>query len=181
MEQNDLKSMWQSERPVAKKNDALLSMMQEKNHPVLKSIRKQLIIEIVLFSVLLFVYYDFFDGDRKPLYANILLVAALMLILLHNIFGYAMTRNKINGINLLQALNSQLDKMKTYAFVSVISRMLWSICFLLFFTSTIIFNERKYWMLAILTGVVVIQVIIHAVIWTKRIRRLKSTVDGFNA
>src|SRR5687768_11128709 len=128
MEQNDLKSMWQSDRPVVKNNDVLLSMMQEKNHPVLKSIRKQLIIEFIAFSVLLFVYYDFFDGDRKPVYANILLIAALLLILGHNIFGYRMTKHKISGSNLLQELNGQLDKMKTYAAVSVTSRLLWSVC-----------------------------------------------------
>ena len=91
MEQDALKSAWQSMDANRKTNTELSTMMRESSHPVLKQIRKQLILETIAFTALLFVYYDFFDGDRKPFYANMLLVMAMLFVIAHNIMGYILT------------------------------------------------------------------------------------------
>jgi len=179
MEQDALKSAWQGIVNVPKSNTEVKSMMRESAHPVLKRIRKQLIIESAVFTVFLFVYYDFFDGDRKPLYANVLLVTAILFILLHNIMGYMLTRRRVKGNTIKQSLEDHLYKMKVHAVVSVVSRVLVAACFLLFFTSVITFNAGKYWILAVAILVFTIQIALLSRIWMKRIKQMKRTTDSF--
>jgi hypothetical protein len=179
MEQDALKSAWQGMDANRKSNTELSSMMRESGHPVLKRIRKQLILETLSFTALLFVYYDFFDGDRKPFYANVLLVSALLFVLLHNIVGYVLTKRPVTGNSIKQSLHHQLLKLKTYAAVSVASRVLTAACLLLFFTSVINFTANKYWMLAAMILLFVIQIALLSGIWRKRIRQMRVTINSF--
>jgi hypothetical protein len=179
MEQDALKSAWQEMATNRKSDMELSSMMRENTHPVLKRIRKQLIIETLAFTAFLFVYYDFFDGDRKPFYANMLLVSAILFVLLHNIMGYVLTKRPVNGDSIKQLLTNQLLKMKTYATVSVAGRILTACCLLLFFTSVITFNAGKYWLLAAIILLFIIQIVLLSGIWMKRIRQMKSTINSF--
>src|SRR5690606_35479207 len=97
-----LKSAWKGMGTEHTQQEKLRGMLLERRHPVLKDIRRQMILEVIIFSALLLVYYDFFDGDRKPLYANLLLAGALLFAVLHSIGGYLLARRKINGANLSQ-------------------------------------------------------------------------------
>lgn len=179
MEGDALQSAWQQMTASQRTNTELQAMMKENTHPVLKRIRKQLIIETIAFTAFLFVYYDFFDGDRKPVYANVLLVSAMLLVILHNIPGYMMARQTINSDNIKQSLQVQLKKMRTYAALSIAARVLTSACLLLFFTSVITFTTQKSWLLAVLIAVMVVQLGWLAVIWLKRIRQMRTTIDLF--
>jgi hypothetical protein len=179
MEYDALKSAWQSIAIMPKTNTELNSMMQESAHPVLKRIRRQLIIESTAFTVFLFVYYDFFDGDRKPLYVNVLLVAAVLLVIMHNIMGYMLTRRRIKGDNIKQSLKDYLFKMKVYAVASIASRVLAAGCLLLFFTSVISFTMSKYLILTGMIFVFIVQVVLLLRIWMERTRRMKEIVSSF--
>jgi hypothetical protein len=179
MEGDALQSAWQQMPAGQKSNTELRAMMKENTHPVLKRIRKQLIIETIAFAAFLFVYYDFFDGDRKPVYANVLLVSSLILVILHNVLGYIMAKRSIKGDNLKQSLQHQLSKMKTYAAFSIAGRVITSACLLLFFTSVITFTAPKSWLLAGLMAIMVVQLVLLAVIWLKRIRHMRSTISLF--
>lgn len=179
MEQDNLKSAWQDIDSVPKSNTEVKLMMRESAHPVLKRIRKQLILESAAFTVFLLVYYDFFDGDRKPLYANLLLVTAMLFIIMHNIIGYMLMKSRVKGHTIKLSLEEHLSKMKVYAVVSVASRALAAGCLLLFFTSVITFNADKYWILAAGILVCIIQITLLSRIWMKRIRQIKSTTDSF--
>lgn len=179
MEQDALKSAWQNMNAGQKTNAELSSMMREQTHPVLKRIRKQLMLEAIFFTIFLFVYYDFFDGDRKPVYANVLLVSAMLLAIIHNIAGYMLTTRSVKGDTIKQSLQGQLLKMKKYAMVSVAGRVLIAACLLFFFISVITFNAGKYWILAGLIVLIVIQIALLTAIWVKRIRQMKTTIDLF--
>jgi hypothetical protein len=179
MEQDALKSAWQGLATNQKSNMELSSMMREGGHPALKRIRKQLIMESVAFTAFLFVYYNAFDGDRKPFYANILLVMAMLFTILHNIVGYLLTKRPVKGSTIKQSLNNQLLKIKSFAAVSVASRVLTAVCLLLFFTSVITFNTNKYWLLAAIILLFVIQIIVLSGIWMKRVRQMKETINSF--
>ena len=180
MEQDTLKSMWKDMNNTPKDREALRSMMLERKHPELKHIRRQLIIETVAFTAFLFVYYDFFDGDRKPFYANVLLLGAMLLVIVHNVAGYILTKRRIKDGNIKQSLENHLFKMKVYAVVSVASRVLAAGCLLLFFTSAITFNMGKYWLLAGVIAVFIVQISLLSRIWLTRIRQMKDTVNGFS-
>ena len=179
MEQDALKSAWQGIVGIPKTNTEVKLMMQESAHPVLKRIRKQLIIETIAFTVFLFVYYDFFDGDRKPLYANVLLVAAVLFNIVHNIMGYVLTKSGVKGNNIKQLLEAHLSKMKVYAAVSVACRVLVAGCLLLFFALVITFNSNKYWILAVTILVFFMQIVLLSGIWANRIRQMKKTTDNW--
>lgn len=153
--------------------------MRESGHPVLKGIRKQLIIETVIFTLFLFVYYDFFDGHRKPLFANVVLVMGLLVAIIHNILGYVLTRRPVMGDTIKESLKVKLASLKTYAVVSVGCRVLVAGCLLLFFMQVVRFTMEKYWMLAAILLVFIVQLVLLGRIWMKRIKRLKAVSDDF--
>lgn len=179
MEQDNLSSMWKDISNKPKDAETLRSMMQEGKHPVLKNIRRQLVIEILAFTAFLIVYYDFFDGDRKPLYANVLMVAGMLLVIIYNITGYMLTKRRIKGDNLKQSLEDHLSKMKVFAVVAVTARVLAIGCLVLFFTSVIPLNAGKYWIIAGLTGIFIAQMVLLSGIWMRRIRQMKGTIESF--
>lgn len=178
MERDTLIAAWQAADATSKNNAELISMLQEGQHPVLKHIRKQLIIEIIAFSIFLFVYYDFFDGDQKPLYANLLIVGAMILVIIHNILGYIFTRRSFKGNNIKQSLEGHLVSLKKHAAISVTCRTLMAGCLLLFFTSVINFTASKYWALIAIVLIFLIQLIVLWSLWQKRIRKLGGTIES---
>jgi len=179
MEQDPLKSAWQGINPKAKSNTELQSMLKEGTQPLLKGIRKQMIMETAAYIAFLCIYYNAFDGDHKPLVVNILLVAAMLLAIGHNIFNYQFTKHRIRGENLQQSLNGQLSQMKIHAAVSITSRVLMAACLLVFFTAVINFNTSKYWLLAGVIAVFIIQMALLSRIWLGRIRQMKDTISSF--
>lgn len=173
MELDDLKSDWKNLTSDTKPTEDLRQMIQENNHPVLKGIKKQLVIETALFTILLLAYYSGFDGSQKPLYANIVLVAAILLVIVHNILGYLSAQNIVAGSNLKESLKNYLTKVKRYALVSVASRVIAFICLIAFFGSTVSFSGSKHLVLLGVLLIVSVQVFFLSKIWKKRIRSLK--------
>lgn len=173
-----LKSAWKGMQTTNTQHDALRNMLLERKHPVLKHIRAQMIIEVIAFSVLLLVYYDFFDGDRKPLYLNLLLVVSLLFAIVHSVTGYIMARRKIKGDNLAQSLTRSLSAVRRFAIVSVSSRAATAICLLLFFTAAISFNTMKYAVLGGILLIFLVQVWILVRMWRNRIRQLQASVQS---
>ncbi|OQP52496.1 hypothetical protein [Niastella populi] len=175
-----LKSAWQGMVGEPKSDATIKNMMQERAHPLLRRIRIQLIIEIAAFTVFLIVYYDFFDGDRKPLYANVILVMGLLFVITHNLIGYIVNRRSVTGNTIKQSLARHVARIKNFAIVSVSTRVLAAACLLLFFTSTVTLTENKRWILAVIILIFIIQIALLLRIWIKRIDALKGTVNDFN-
>lgn len=177
MERDPLQSAWQQMPAEPENNRNIKAMMRAGNHPVLKGIRRQLIIETVVFILFLVVYYDLFDGDRKPFLANVLLVAAMVLSIVHNIIGYRLAGSRLQGDTLMATVQQQLTHMKTYAVLSVLSRGLAGGCLLFFFSMAISFTTAKYWILAGILLFFVLQLLFLSRIWAGRISRLQQTVS----
>ncbi|MEJ7585940.1 MAG: hypothetical protein WKI04_00105 [Ferruginibacter sp.] len=178
MELDTLKSAWNDNGGKNKNTEELKMMLRENKHPVLRSIRTQLIIEVTAWAFFLLTYYNMFDGDRRPGYSNILLVSAVVLVLLHSITGYLASKNIVKGNDLKKSLFKYLTDIKIYAIVSVSSRAITIICVLLFFTSTITFTIDKYILLAAICLLICIQVYVLARIWSKRIKKIRATAES---
>jgi cation transport ATPase len=176
MEQDPLKSAWQNVAAHQRSNTELQAMIQERSHPVLKGIRKQVIFESIFFIILLFVYYDFFDGDKKPFYANVFLVFALLVIILLNMIGYVLTKRPSKGDNIKQSLQHQVSKMKVYAISSIAGRVLYMASLLLFF---VVGAPNKIWFFVGITLIFIEQMIRFSKIWIKRLRELKAAISLF--
>lgn len=136
-------------------------LLRERQHPVLKQIRKQMVIELVGFVLFLTVYYDFFDGDRKPVYANVLLVVAMLGVIAGNIVGYVFAKQGVIGTNLRESLRMHLEKMKVYAVVAVMARGLMMASVMVFFNAG--------WVVVI---IFIVMWMVLVGIWVGRIRKL---------
>ena len=180
MELNELKSSWQNAGKTFKSEADLQRMTRIVNHPSLKKIRTKLIAETIILVLVLFIYYDWFDGDKKPFYANTALVVGLLLYIVNDIIGYiSITRPGIEN-NLRLSIHNYLKRIKRLSIFSLIITVLYTISIIIFFTSTIIFTKEKSLML-VFSIVVVIQIILlSSRIWTKWIKDLKQQVDDFN-
>ena len=128
----------------------------------------------------LFIYYDWFDGDKKPFYANLALVVGILLYIFNDVIGYVSITRPIRGTNLKLSLQNYLMRIKRLSISSVIITFLYSISIIIFFTSIITFTKEKGLMLVFSTVVVVQLILLSLRIWAKWIKKLKLQVKDFN-
>jgi hypothetical protein len=176
MENNFLQSTWRQLSTEDKSSLELKAMIKDRGRSAVKRIRKQLILETIAAIVFLIVYYDFFDGDKKPFFANMFLVAALLFMISHNMIVAIQMRLPIRGDNIEQLLGDRLSKMKMYATLSVILRVLVVSSFLVFFLSVIELTVIKYWILSCIILVFLIQMILFIKIWNGRIGHMREVL-----
>lgn len=180
MEIDNLKKTWKNTGTTNLNTESMRNMIRAKNHPVLKGIRKQLIFETLIWIIFLFSYYDMFDGDQKPFYANMLLITAVILLIIHNLIGFLSQQKLIKGMNLKQSLEAYLSSIRVFRIFSIATRVTALICLLLFFTSIISFNSFRYGILAALMMLIPIQAFILNRIWNRRINQLKKLLKEFS-
>lgn len=180
MELNDLKSGWKNAGENFKSEADLRRMTKIVNHPLIKKIRAKLIVETTLLLFFSFIYYDWFDGDKKPFYANLALVVGILLYIFNDVIGYVSITRPIRGANLKLSLQNYLMRIKRLSISSVIITFLYSISIIIFFTSVITFTKEKGLML-VFSAVVVVQLILLSLrMWAKWIKKLKLQVKDFN-
>ena len=174
MELNDLKSGWQQAGGAHKTEADLQNMTKVKNHPALKKIRKKLVIETVLLTFFLFIYYDWFDGDRKPLFINLLLVSSVLLIIMNDIIGYISISRPARGENLKDNIQNYLTRIKRLSVLSLSLSFSYSISFIVFFSATITFTIKKYFIEAGLVITLLLSIYFSYRIWSKWIKNLAN-------
>lgn len=181
MEIDDLKSDWNAIKSIPKSEETLLLMLQENKHPVLKSIRKQIVIEVAGWGIFLMVYYSMFDGSEKPLWVNMVLISTLLLPIFHSIYGYYYNKYvAVNGLNVKKALEQLYNKLQNYALFSVVVRIGFVCGLLLFFTYNIDFTTTKYYSLLVIGVVFLVQLFVLYRIWNKRLNRIRETIYAFS-
>jgi len=180
MELNDLKSGWQNAGGAFRSEADLQKMTRIARHPSLKKIRIKLIMETIGLVFFLFVYYDWFDGDKKPFYVNLLLVSSLLLYISNDVIGYISITRPIRGINLKLSIQNYLIRLKHLSFFSLIISLLYSVSLIVFFTSVINFTKEKRLILAGIIIVLFQMLLLSFKIWSKRINKLKQQVNDFN-
>jgi hypothetical protein len=180
MELNDLKAGWQNTTGEFKSEEDLQRMTRMVNHPSIKKIRTKLVIETITLVFFLLIYYDWFDGDKKPFYANLALVVGLLLYIFNDIIGYIAIIRPIRGANLKLSIQDYLMSVKRLSISSIIVTSLYSLSIIIFFTSVINFTKEKG-LILIFSSVIVCQLILLSFrIWTKWIKKLKQQVKDFN-
>ncbi len=179
MELEELKSDWQKVGIVYRSEDDLQKMTKIKNHPTLKRIRTKLIIETIFYLLFLVVYYEWFDGDKKTVYANVLLVISLLLFIANDIIGYVSIVKRISGSDLKNSLGKYLSKIKQLSTLSLICTFLYSISLLVYFSSVIHFTREKSFILLGILLVMTQLIFWSHRIWTKWIKKLELQVTDF--
>lgn len=179
MEIDELKSEWNTVKPILRTDEALLLMLKENKHPVLKSIRKQIVIEISGWLLFLITYYSMFDGAAKPFFVNLILVLTVSLPVLHSFYGYYYNKYLADGSNVKQALEQLYNRLKNFALIAIIARVGFISGLLLFFTFSIHFTTAKYFLLAFILFVFSIQLFGLYQVWVQRLRLLREIIIGF--
>lgn len=157
-------------------NEDLIAMLSVNKHPSLKGIRNQLIIESIFWIGFLAFYYDMFDGHLKPTLWNVLLVLAVGFLLVHNLLGYRITNNPINGSNITRSLMNYLNRIRKYAYLSISARVFaLLILFGYFFSGLESIESRHYWSIGAIGLIVAIQVYFLWRVWSKRIASITSS------
>ncbi|MEO6284077.1 MAG: hypothetical protein ABIN80_03125 [Dyadobacter sp.] len=174
---DDLKSGWQNAGGQTHNEKELEMMIKIQNHPSLKKIRLKLIIEAILLTILLFVYYDGFDGAEKPFYVNALLVASAVMYVTNNLLGFFLIKNPIHAANIKLALARQVATLKKISAFSMLSSVIYGASLLLFLTSEIVFTQRKYIILAGLIVGFVLLFYYSMINWQRKIAHFK-TLEG---
>lgn len=180
MELNDLKSAWQNAGGAFKSEKDLQQMTRMANHPAIKKIRTKLVIETIVLVFFLLIYYDWFDGDKKPFYANLSLVVGLLLYIFNDVIGYIAVTRPIRDTNLKLSIQNYLMRVKRLSISSIIITCLYSLSIVIFFTSVITFTKEKG-LLLVFSSVVVCQLILLSFrMWRKWIKNLKLQVREFD-
>lgn len=180
MELEDLKSEWQNALIVEKSEDDLQKMTRITNHPTLKWIRTKLILETICFVLFLMVYYDWFDGDKKPFYANAFLVIGLLFFIANDVAGYISIASRIKGSNLKTSLEGYLSKIKRLSILSLICTFLYSISIVVFFTAVIHFTREKSFILLGISIILIQMMFWSHRIWTRWIKKLEQQIVDFD-
>jgi hypothetical protein len=178
---DDLKSSWNSTISQSKTENDLHLMLKENRHPVLKRIRKQIIIETTGWLVFLLCYYTMFDGATKPLIANAILIIAVLAALLHNLTGYSFSKNLVVDKDINTALQAWLAKMKSHARVSIVMRVIFIAGLLTFFCWNVNIDARRYVLLSAGLVLLIAQLMVLNRIWMGRIKSLRNALDGLSS
>ena len=179
MELNELKSGWQNAGGNYRTEADLERMTKLNQHPTLKRIRTKLMIETILLSFFLVVYYDWFDGDQKPLYANLLLFAAVLLYILNDVIAYISLARPVMKENLRSSVQHLLSKVKRLSMLSLVVSFSYSVCLLAFFLSVITFTKEKSFILLGMILVLVQVTHISYKLWRNWIAKLELQVTDF--
>ncbi len=154
---------------------SLSKMKLAKHHPVLKKIRRQLIFESIIWTLILIVFYDFFDGHLKSMFWNVLLALTIIFLLCHNILGYLAVKQPIEDNNIKKSLKKYLAKIKHYSTISILSRIVTFVIFMLYLTSNIKWDTYKLWSSICFFGLLImVQVYVLRKVWKDRIIRIDT-------
>lgn len=179
MELQDLKRNWQNAGGVDKTENDLLKMTKIINHPTLKKVRLKLIIESVLLLFFLIIYYDWFDGGKKPFYANALLVSSVILYIFNDVIGYISIAKIPVGFNLKNSISNYIGRIKRLSVLSLLISFLYNLSFLVFFMSFRI-TGAKILILVFIAALFLLSIYLSYRVWTKWLNTLKQQVKDFN-
>ncbi|HEY8956349.1 hypothetical protein [Chitinophaga sp.] len=172
-----LKSAWDS-TPTPSSN--ITDIISRHTSPVLKDIRKQVILEATGYTIFLIVYYDFFDGDQKPFYLNLLLVASVLCMLAQSVTGYVLARYPAAEHNLLESMRKKLQHIRKYAVISIFTKILAFAGIFAFFILSVQWTQQKSLLMIPLLLIIVAQAYFQWKIWAGRIYRVKQTIEELN-
>lgn len=181
MEIDNLKSVWQEISTPQKNTEELNLMLKKNSHPILASIKKQIVIEALGFTAFLFCYFTMFNGADKPLVGNLIIVAAILLQLFYNYRGFLMQSNFRSSTNLTSDLQNFTVKLKTYRTEVLLARTFFAFGIIAFFTYNINFSESKWLALAVISIIFSVQLGFLYRIWSKRINRLTLVLEEFKS
>ena len=179
MDINDLKSDWKNIGEGSVDEQTLKLMTKVDQHPALKKLRLELLVNTAILVAFLAVYYDAFDGHNKPLSVNILLIMSAILYTINNVVGYLMIKHPIRANNILTSIQNQVSLLRRLSITTLISSILYSITFIAFFTVSIELNTKKYILLAVMIIIFAASRYFTYKSWLERVDHFSQLLSDF--
>lgn len=180
MDFKDIQTNWKQVDSSQKSQADLQLMTCLKHHPQFKRMRIKFAIEIVLFFFFLSIYYDWFDGHTKPLWAHVLLVGTTAFMILIDITGWVVLRHPIRGDDLKNSLGNFLDRLKQIRVFSLMVSVIHTLSVLLYFGSSATMTPAKYIGLGAVLLFLALATTVSARNWTYKIGRIEETIQEFD-
>lgn len=178
MDLHELKNLLQEEQTPKKNLSEIEKLLHTKPHPVLRAVRRQIIIEAIAWAFFLLLVYTAFDAETKPLWVGLLVVMAVSAYLVHLAAGYSRVVATSADKPLIRSLTLAYGRMRRFAFRNLLLRSLLLATVLFFFSYGISFTPSKYGALSAIAVVFIVQLLINRSLWLKRQRRLRNAIVG---
>ncbi|SEK17615.1 hypothetical protein [Parapedobacter koreensis] len=178
MDLYELKNLLESEERPKKDRSEIRTLLSAKPHPVLRNVRRQVIIEAIAWGGFLFLVYTAFDADTKPLWLGLLIVLTVSAYLIHLLAGYAQIVAMPADKPLAESLSFAYRRMRRFAMRNLLLRSLLLAAVLFFFGYGISFTPGKYGALLGIAVVFIVQLLLNRGLWLRRLRRLRDAVAG---
>lgn len=178
MDLDALKSEWKNLGEESPKQQEQIRKMAEKGgFKFIKHIKRRLLIEASAMFLLLFVYFDWFDGHLKPVWVNVLLGCSLVLLVGHDLLLYRMVNLHLQGVSLRQSLHRLLVDLRFQAKIATGLMGLFYIAFVTFLVINIEFTQTKLMMLSVILLIFGVGLWMTGRWWQKRIRNVKKCIS----
>lgn len=167
-----MKDLWNASQTEHTNMETLKNMVAEKSHPVLKKIKRQLLVEIVAWIVIICVYHNAFDGDKRPGAINLVFVIGFLQAIAYNLSSYLGARNLIQGVNLSASIKEYTKKLKKFQWAAVCSRAVLMAAIITFFCYGLEIDTKRLISIAVIAVLFGIQLVLISLSWNKRIKKL---------
>ncbi|SDB31914.1 hypothetical protein SAMN03097699_0683 [Flavobacteriaceae bacterium MAR_2010_188] len=171
---DELKTSWDNSKAESRSQDEILKMTKLKNHPTLNRLRIKFVIETVMLIFFLLVFQDFFDAEKHSTMMNVLLAGAAILYIVNDSYGFYVLKNPIRGNNLKDSAQKFVKDIKILSITSISTALLFSIMVIVYFSSIVSFDSRRWILLGVFTFILVGMFIIMAKDWRGKISKIEE-------
>ena len=173
------KKQWQSDDFVPTSNWEQKNIQRYWSHPNLRALRRQLIFETICWSLFLALYYSAFDGHLRSNGWNLALAAGLLALIGHGLLGYRLAGQPIGDAPLRLALQAQLDRLKSFRWLSIFLRTTGLVLFFGFIlaNATWLWEAPRLWLGGTLLIWTIASVAINYGLWHRLLGRLRKTLE----
>ncbi len=178
MDLHELKQLLEGERIPQKDRSEIHALLYDRPHPVLRAVRRQVIIEATAWGGFLLLVYTAFDAHTKPLWVGLLVALAVSVYLAHLMAGYSGVVAVPADKPLVESLALAYARMRRFAIRNLLLRSLSLAAVFFFFNYGIDFTPAKYGALVAIAVVFIVQLLINRSLWLRRLRRLRSAIES---
>ena len=179
MDINDLRSEWHNAGTGDVDVEKLKLMTKVNQHPVLKKLRTELFVNALVLIAFLSIYYDGFDGDKKPLLINAFLIASVIIYIGNNVFGYILIRNPVKAENIYVSIERHVGVLKRLSITTILSSILYATTFTLFFTVSLPSSPKKYIAIAVMILIFGAERYFNYMRWQEKIDHFRQLLNEF--
>ncbi|TDO20861.1 hypothetical protein [Pedobacter duraquae] len=178
MELQEMKALWKVDNTTPISITEIEKMTLENSHPMLRKIKRQLLLEMILWIIILFGYHNAFDGAKRPGAINLIFVAGLVQAVAYNFAGYCAARNLIAGSDLSTSFHNYLKKLRRFRWTAICSRAVLMLGVILFFSYGLEMQTKRIVGIAGITTMFGIQLLLISMSWNKRIEKLGGIAES---